>query len=370
MKIAQIITNLELGGAQKATISLTKWLINRGYDVFLVTSAQGFLFAPVSQQLKNNLYCIKYLVRPINPVFDFIAFIRLYLFLKYYKPDIVHTHTSKAGIIGRWAAKLAGVKKIIHTIHGFAFNQYQPFLLRYFYILAEKVTSYITDKLIAVAPEVKNKGLKHRIGKLRQYHLIPEIVDIPSIDKRETYQKNGKIKIGMVACLKPQKSPDTFLKAARILLKQRNDLIFFLVGDGPLRRKLENSIERSKLNGSFIIMGWREDAYQLMNQWDVVVLTSLWEGLPHVIVEAFSLGKPVIASAVDGIKDVIKDGINGLLFQPGNYRELADKMLTVLNDNALRKKLAEQAYFSYMNNKWLSSQECMSLIEKIYLAKL
>jgi glycosyltransferase involved in cell wall biosynthesis len=368
MKIIHIITHLELGGAQKTTLNMMKALKKSGYKVTLLSSRQGLLYQEAKKEFGKELRAIWSLRREINPVFDFISFFKIYFYLKENKFDIVHTHSSKAGILGRWAAKIAGVKKVFHTIHGFGFHESQFFLLRKFYVYLEKFTAGITTTLIAVAPEIVKKGLKNKIGKPHQYKVIPEIVFIPQSDKPEILSKyNPKIKIGMVACLKPQKAPLDFIKSARYLLKEQKNFEFTLIGDGHLRKKVEAYLRDNIFFNNFKLLGWRKDAYNLMKEWDIVVLTSRWEGLPHVIIEAMSLGKAIIATAVDGVKNIIRDKENGLLVSPQNPYQLAEKILLLANDDKLREKLSLNAYEDYKNNILFNPKVNLRKIEEIYI---
>lgn len=365
MKVLQIITELQLGGAQKATLNLAQWLKSKNYDLILISSARGILVQEAKHILGVRFKELKFLKRNINPIYDLIAFFSLYIFIKDNKFDIVHTHSSKAGILGRWAAYFCFYPKIIHTAHGFAFHDYQNWVVKRFYILFEKITAVISNKIIAVSEEVKAKGLKHKIGSTNKYAVVYELVDIKSYSTKLT-SKNKNFKIGMVGALKYQKAPQDFVKAAWILNKNRDDLKFLLVGNGKLKSDLEKLVKKYNLVNNFKFLGWRRDIEKIMSEFDILVLPSLFEGQPHVIIEALALGIPVVASDVDGIKDLIKDGENGFLVKPHSPYQIADKVNKLLNDKQLRAKVARNAQRYFFHEKKLDYLSNLDKIEQIY----
>src|SRR3989339_352800 len=204
LKVAHIITLLELGGAQENTLYTCEHLDSNKFDVLLICGKGGIL----DEKTKNiNTYFVKALIREINPISDLTAFINIYKILKKEKPDIIHTHSSKAGIIGRWAAYFAKVPKKIHTFHGFGFHDFQNFLVKNIYILTERITANITDHFIAVSYENIAKGLKNKIGSEEKYSMIRSGIKLQSyhlqIDIKKKKQELGitdeKV-VGMVAC--------------------------------------------------------------------------------------------------------------------------------------------------------------------------
>ncbi len=371
MKVLQVITNLELGGAQKATLNLSKWLLERGHDVIVVSSSRGFLYGKAKGIFGGRFKEVRFLKREVNPVYDLIAFFSLFIFILENKFDIVHTHTSKAGILGRWAAFFALRTKSIHTVHGFAFHDYQNWIVRHIFIILERVTAVVTDRIIVVSESIKNKGLKNRIASEDKYSIVYELVNVTNRSgsrfmlEEKSYQK-ASYRIGMIAALKPQKNPQDFVKLAVIMMKKRKNLEFLLVGDGVLKNRLNKMVEEYNIKENFKILGWREDAYDLMKSFDVLVLTSLFEGQPHVIIEAMSLGIPIVATRVDGIKDIIINGSNGFLFPPKKLYQMARCIEKILDNDELKKVLSSNARNYFREEKKMDYMLNLGKIESIY----
>ena len=245
---------------------------------------------------------------------------------------------------------MAGVPVIIYTIHGFPFYDKQNFIARRIYILIESLTARITDKLIAVCETDIAKGLSVGIGRKDKYILIREGVDIDTKAFKEHRINRVNLGIpedvplvGMVACLKAQKSPLDFVSAAALVKEVIPRANFVLVGDGPLRREVENLARELGLNGNFFILGWRDDAVGIISLTDMVVLTSLWEGLPIALLEAMHLDKPIVATRVDGIKELIRDGENGFLAEAGDYGNLAKGIVRLIENENLRSLFASRS---------------------------
>ncbi|MDP8253685.1 MAG: glycosyltransferase family 4 protein [Candidatus Kaelpia aquatica] len=364
MKILQIITHLEMGGAQKATLLLSQELISRGHDVVVLSSVRGGLLKEFREKLGPNFRSLCFLKRSVNPVFDLLAFFSLFIYIKEFNFDLVHTHSSKAGILGRWAAFFSSVKSV-HTVHGFAFHDYQNFILRHCSILIERVTALISDKIILVSEEVKKKALKNSIIITEERaEVIYELVKIPPVDP--IVKNKNFFTIGMVAPLKTQKRPEDFLKFVASLSRIRKDVRFVLVGDGKLRPKLEMIAKRYGILDKVEFKGWREDAYAIMQSFDIFVLTSIFEGQPHVIIEAMSLSIPVIATAVDGVKDLISQGENGFLVKPFKYNDIALLANRLLDDKVLRGSVGFRGYSYLKTEKRFDYIENISKIERLY----
>jgi len=371
-KVVHIITKLEFGGAQTSTLyTVEKLAEKKDYKVFLFTSP-GYLSKRAEKLHKVSLKYFPFR-REINPFWDIITFILLFRELKKIKPDIVHTHSSKAGILGRWAAYLSGVSLIYHTIHGFPFHNFQSIFLRSFYSFLERITAKITTRLIAITQEDIKKGLSVGIGESQKYILIRDGIDFGRFENIKI-EKEGKKKelgireekvVGTVACFKPQKNLKDFVKMAT-LIKVPNTA-FVIVGDGELRKALELEIKRSGLEERFYLLGWREDIEEVMCIFDVFVLTSLWEGLPKSLLEAFALGIPAVAYGVDGIKEMIKNGENGFLIPPKDVHILAERVKKLLVEGDLRRKMGVKAK-RIKNREEFDIKNMIEKIELLYMA--
>jgi glycosyltransferase involved in cell wall biosynthesis len=348
-KICYIITKLELGGAQKTALYVAKHINKNNFETFLITGMGGVLDKEVFG--KFRLYQLNNFIREINPIKDFRALLDIRDILKKEKPDIVHTHSSKAGILGRIAAKLAGVKTIVHTIHGYGFNDTQKWYVKCFYIYLEKFCSLFCHKLIAVSKEDIKKGVMLKIAKKDKFELIRAGIDInfyknfvSSEDFRKTLKiaKTDKI-VTTIGAFKPQKNLKDFIKVCNIVSELFKNSIFLVIGDGGLRGELENIIENLKLKNKIILLGWRTDIAEILKISDIFVLTSLWEGLPCAILEAMCCGKPVIANAVDGVKEIVSDNETGFLIEPYNCNMSAEKILYLLNNKTVCQRMGDKA---------------------------
>ncbi len=272
--------------------------------------------------------------------------------LRRFGPDIVHTHTPKAGIVGRWAAKLAGVPRIVHTYHGFGFSPQHPLWQRAFYVGLERASALITSQFVAVSDPNRVLGQSYGIFLREKCALIRPGVDfadfrIVASDKIKKkielgFAPSDKV-VGVVASFTPAKALHLFLEAAAIIAKEIPGVRFLMVGDGLLRPQLESQAERLGLRSALRMLGWRRDVPELVSTFDVFLLTSLWEGLPRSLVEAFLSGVPAVASQVDGIGEVIQEGRNGFLVPAGNAEAMAAAVIRLLKDESLRQTLGEQA---------------------------
>ncbi|MFH1397183.1 MAG: glycosyltransferase family 4 protein [Candidatus Omnitrophota bacterium] len=366
-----VITKLELGGAQKQLLSLIIGLDKSKYNIFLYTAKNGLLMDEATAIIDVTIIKSRCLERAINPFKDLFCIYDLYLYIQRNKIQLVHTHSSKAGILGRIAAVLAGVDKIIHTVHGWPFHDYQPVLLKSIYILLERFCSLFTDKLIVVSDYDMHKGLKNYIGKKAKYCLISYGIDYSEfkvIDisvRRELGINSADLVVGMVACFKPQKCPQDFIKLAFQITRAMPEVKFILVGDGILRKQVEYLISLYNLKKNVVLTGWRSDIPRILSTLDVFVLTSLWEGLPITVLEAISAFKPVIATDTGGIKEVIIEGKTGFLVSPHHLDEMSQKLAGLLKNKDLRNLIAGNA-FDFMNSRFSDNKIMVVKTQQLY----
>ncbi|MBM3255312.1 MAG: glycosyltransferase family 4 protein [Candidatus Omnitrophica bacterium] len=349
VNLLYMITKLELGGAQTQLLSLIRQLDQQRFRVFLLTATDGPLVSE-AQAIPGLIFKkSRHLGRPINPFKDLLALIEIRRFIKKNDIGIVHTHSSKAGIIGRWAARLAGAGVIIHTIHGWSFNDYQPTPIRLFFIWLERFTARFTDKLIVVSGYDKQKGLDNLIGIDSKYTLIRYGIDYSEfgLQEKSIREELGigpkDLLVGMIACFKPQKSPQDFIKLAFLVRQQMPLVKFILVGDGALRPDIERLIKRLGLKEQVILSGWRRDIPQILAALDIFVLTSLWEGLPIAALEAMASARPVVVTHTGGISEVITEGETGFLASPRDQRKLTQNLVALLKDKGLRVRIGTKA---------------------------
>lgn len=352
LRVLHLITRMDLGGAQQNTLYTCAHLDPKRFEVLAVAGEGGPLDEELRAALGDQARFLPSLKRELHPGYDLLAALQLIgLFLKE-KPDIVHTHSSKAGILGRLAAWAAGVPVIIHTFHGFGFHDYQHPFTKALYVAAERLAGKVSDRLIFVSRSNQSYAEKHALGDPRRYELIRSGVKLsefpaPLDDKG---RKKASLGLGMhkplvtsIGNLKPQKNPGDFIAAAGSVIAGGADARFLFVGDGPLRTKLEYQIIASGLHGKLALPGWRRDTAEILAASDIFVLTSLWEGLPRALVEAMRTGLPPVCYATDGVSDLIKDGENGFLIPPGNVSLMAEKISLLIKDEPLRLRLGTRA---------------------------
>ncbi|MDD5109034.1 MAG: glycosyltransferase family 4 protein [Candidatus Omnitrophica bacterium] len=346
INLLYIITKLELGGAQRQLLSLIAGLDKEKYRVFLFSAKEGLLAKEAELIPGLTLKKSRFLERPVNFIKDILVFIEICAFIKKNKIELVHTHSSKAGILGRFAARACKVTAIIHTVHGWSFNDYQPRILRNFYLFFEKLCAKFTGKIIVVSYSDREKGLNSSIGSQGQYVLIRYGInasEFAASDLRNQARQalginKDELAVGMVACFKPQKSPLDFVKIALAVKKEICGIKFIMVGDGQLRNKVSLLIKELGLQDKIILTGWRPDIAFILSALDIFILTSLWEGLPIAVLEAMAAGKPIIATDTGGISEVIENGKNGYLVKPQDNQAMQNRITELLRSRQKREE--------------------------------
>lgn len=351
-KVLTLITRLDLGGAQQVALETLKRLPAKQYERWLVAGVGGLL-DPEARQLKGvRVELWSSLKHRVSPFWDLVTLIKLVQFMRRLRPDLVHTHSSKAGFLGRMAARLAGVPRVIHTVHGWPFHPYQRPWTRWFYILLERAAVKWTSKMVAVSASTRRIGFEHGIGRPGQYTIIYPGTDLSgfaagnnrlraAIRKEFSFPQTAEL-IGMIACLKPQKKPSDFVRAAKRVIAVRPQARFLLIGDGVLRSKLEKEIKDEQLEGKLIMTGWRRDVDRLLAGMDIFALTSLWEGLPCVHAQAMASGVPIVATAVAGTQEAVIHRQTGLLVKPGDPKDMAKALLLLLSHPRMRTTMGLQ----------------------------
>jgi glycosyltransferase involved in cell wall biosynthesis len=349
--VLHAITRLIVGGAQENTLFTAALLDPARYRVDVLCGPQTGTEGSLIEEARGQgipLTISPDLLRQVSPLHDLRALTGLTRFIRESGYNIVHTHSSKAGILGRLAARRAGTPIIVHTVHGWSFHDYMPALTRRIYILLERWIARSTDALIVVAEADIEKGLRAGIGRREQYHLIRsaiplEAFDPTNIDRFAARQELGLPPeapvIGTIGRFSAQKNPLDWVRVAGIISRARPETRFLLVGDGPLRPQVEAALAQEGLADRAILTGLRRDAPRLLAAMDAFMLTSLWEGLPRTIPEAQAMSLPVVANRADGTVEAIQDGMNGFLCHPGDLQGMADRVLALLDDPLLRAEM-------------------------------
>ncbi|HET8946838.1 MAG TPA: glycosyltransferase family 4 protein [Candidatus Polarisedimenticolia bacterium] len=356
IRVAHVITRLELGGAQDNTLHTVAHL-RPPYDAHLLAGPGGILDVEARVRLGDALTFVPSLVHPIRPVRDLLAVRDLARAFRRLRPAIVHTHSSKAGIVGRAAARLAGVPVVVHSIHGFGFHDRQAAWLRRALIAAERIARPWTTHFVSVAGVHLARGTALGIVDPERASVVRSGVHLGALaaaaDRAARsgtaalraglgFPAQGPI-VGMVACLKPQKAPLDFVEAAARVASRRPDATFVMVGDGPLRAAVEARARALGLDGRLHLLGWRRDVPDLLPAFDVVTLTSLWEGLPRVVPEAIAAGRPLVVTAVDGAAELLRHEEHALLVPPSDPGAVAGQILRLLEEPALARRLVGSA---------------------------
>jgi glycosyltransferase involved in cell wall biosynthesis len=317
------------------------------------TGPEGSLFEEAGK-LGVQPQVLPDLVREIRPARDLRAFVELRRRFREADGspafDIVHTHSSKAGILGRLAARWAGIPIVVHTVHGWGFGDHQPAPVRRFYVELERFCARRTDALITVATQDRDAGLAAGIGTPERYHLIRSGIELERFGRlagcaaREALRESFGIPrealvVGNVGRLSEQKAPLDLLRTFAEVLRGRPESWLILVGDGPLRPEVERAALRLGVQGRTILAGLRRDVPEILSTFDVFVSSARWEGLPRTLPQAMAAGLPVVATEVGGVGDAIRDGENGFLVPPGNPGALAQCVLRLLEAPALRERM-------------------------------
>lgn len=324
IKIA-IVVEAVLGGIRQHVYDITCGLDKEKYEIFFIYSdlRADDTFFKQFEELKQHAVLIECneMQREIG-LYDIKAYKKLVKIFKEIKPDIVHCHSSKAGIVGRLAAKRCGVKKIIYTPNAYAFQSPDiSYFKKRIYILAERfLARYACDVTINVSKGEMNEALEYKINKPEKFTLIyngiPE-VEIPSKDelRKRLGLSSEKKYVGFTGRCAKQKDPFTFLEIAKRVVSQKKDVEFIYVGDGDLQDSMQTWIDKEGLTSKVHMFGFRNDASEIVGTLDIYLSTALYEGLPYSMIEAMRAGVPIIATDTVGNNELVFEGRNGMMFQ-------------------------------------------------------
>jgi len=369
-----------IGGAQENTLSTVCGLKKRGHNICIISGPSKGPEGSMENDIKNqniNLIIVKQLIRNVSLWHDTIAFFRLGIIFRKNRYDIIHTHSAKAGFLGRIAAKIFSRKsKVVHTFHGSSFHKYQPPLIRYLYFLSEKLAGFCTDYFISVSSVILEKHIKTGIVKNKKCSIVRSGFQIEPYKKcgtlrekmRSYFHINEKdILIGMIGRLFPNKGQEYLLRVFVNISKDYPFIHLVLVGDGILRKAFETYVEINRVKNRVYFTGLvkPQDIPAYAAAMDIGVHTSLREGLPRAVVQMLAAGNPVIAFDIDGTREVIKNGINGFIVPAKDEISLEGKLRYLIENPDARKQMGQQG--KKMALEEFSIENMVAKIEEIYL---
>jgi glycosyltransferase involved in cell wall biosynthesis len=351
-RVLHLITRLELGGAQQNTLYCVGHHDRDRFDVELIAGRGSRLDDEARAIPDAKVQLVPWLKHAISPPLDLLAVLKLRNYFRRAEIDLVHTHSSKAGILGRLAAKLASVPAVVHTVHGWSFNATQSVARRKLYTSFERMVAPMTDRILVVAAHHIDVGLRAGIGRSSQYEVVRSGIDrelyrAPTkprdVLRRELGYGSGDFVVGTIANMKPQKAPVDFAATAATAYALNPSMRFFFAGDGEQMPDVRRRVEADGLQGAVKLLGWRDDVPDLLHVMDAFLLTSRFEGLPRAVLQAMAAGRPVVATEVDGTPEVVETGVTGLLARSGDTAALAAHLDRLARDSTLRTALTEKA---------------------------
>lgn len=356
MRVTHIITRLIVGGAQENTVASVFGLRERhAVDTTLISGPtlgpEGSL-EPQFEEFPQLLTIVPELIRPVDPVSDWQALNHLTRILRAQQPDIVHTHSGKAGVLGRLAARRAGVPVIIHTVHGPSFGRFQGAAANFVFRAAERLAARATTHFVTVADAMRDQYLAAGIGRPEQYTRVfsgfplqPYLASVNNLEMRKRVGVDAEdFVIGKIARLFDLKGHADLIAIAPALVDECPNIRFLLVGDGPLRDQLEEQVSKLDLDDHFIFAGLvaPHEVPRYVGVMNVLAHLSLREGLPRALPQAMAAGRPVVAYDCDGAREVCLDDETGYLLKPGDREGLKDRLLRLADDPTLCERLGKR----------------------------
>lgn len=353
MHICHVITRLIIGGAQENTLLTCRGLVERGRRVTLIagpqTGPEGSLWDAASK-IGCDLITVKPLCRALRPLADLRALHQLRSIFERIRPDVVHTHSSKAGILGRVAAARAGVPVIVHTIHGMSFNRTQPAIVRTFYRSLERRAARHTSLFVTVADAMIDQAIAARLAPRDRFVTVRSGMETdrfaPQVNLRERFRgqwgvADDEVVVGTIARLFVDKGYEDIIKAMPAAIARRPKLKFVWIGDGNRRARYERQLDRMGLRDRVRMVGLIEpdEVASHINGFDIVLHASRWEGLPRAVVQGLLTEIPAISFDNDGAPEVVIPGETGILVPCGDTRRLSDAIVTLASDETLRDAL-------------------------------
>lgn len=341
------------GGVERYLQTLFKYSDKEQVENILVCS-QNYDYKKM-KSLADRVIVLK-MAHQINPSSDIKVEKALRRIIKQLKPDIVYAHSSKAGALAR-IADLGLKNKVIYNPHGWAFNMQQSAKKKEMYKWVEKISAHFCDKIVCISDAERESALREKICKPSKLQVIYNGIDLEEIEKAASMSRaqlgipEDAFVVGMVGRLSKQKAPDTFVKAAKLIKEKIPNAFFLMVGDGELRGQIEGLINQYDLGSSFLITGWVDNPTAYMKIMDIGMLLSRWEGFGLVLPEYMACGVPIVATNVDAIPNIIKDGVNGMLINKDSFVGVQKVCTGLKNDTELKDRIIASAK-SMVRNKF------------------
>lgn len=368
------IAQSQIGGVAEYLKMLIKYIDKYKFDIYLLASREYESERENFEKLGCKLTTIE-MKREISLRYDIKSVVNIRHYIKEIKPDIIHLHSSKAGVLGRMASVFFDIP-IVYNAHGWAFDMDVSKKKKFMYVYAEKILGRLTDSIVNISDHEKSSQEKHKIKPKKFTKVIYNGIDlerysikydIAKIKQQLNIPINAFV-IGMVARISAQKSPESFVEIARQLKRKVDNCYFIMVGDGELRDRVQGLVSQYGLKDSFLITGWTDSVPKYISIFDVGLLTSKWEGFGLVLAEYMACKKPVVAFKSGGISDVVQNNYNGLLFDFGDISGFCTGIIKIKNNTKLKKMLVNNGYESV--NKRFNVKRVAVEHEKLYLSLL
>lgn len=346
-----MIARLNMGGPALHVAYLSAGLAERGYETTLVAGSlargEGSM-AYVAEGLGVEVVRLDALSREISPIRDALSILRLARLIREQRPRILHTHTAKAGTVGRLAALLAGDARpevVVHTFHGHVLRGYFGPLKSGAFRLLERLLARMTTRLIAVSPQVRDDLVALGVAPPEKFSVVRLGIEL---DERLETAEGGadararlgigpeRFVVGWVGRMTGVKRTDDVLEALRLLRERGVDAVLLMVGDGPDREHVEQRASELGIVRHCLFLGYQEDVSGWYRAFDAMILPSANEGTPVVVIEALAAGCPVVATSVGGVPDVVREGVDGFLVPMGDTEALAERLTRLAEDPELR----------------------------------
>jgi glycosyltransferase involved in cell wall biosynthesis len=378
VRVLHIITTFSVGGATENTLLSVEGLRRHGYDAWILSgspnASEGDLFA-MAEANGVRVELLPSLVRNIHPWNDLVAFLALIRILRRERVDIVHTHSSKAGVLGRLAAFIARTPLVVHTIHGLPFHDYQPRWIYHVFRLAEVVCTAVSDRVITVTDTIREKALKAGVGRREQYVTVRSGFEVQTFEEAATRASTVRtafglqptdVVVGKVARFSALKGHQYLLDAIPEVLQAVPQAKFLFIGGGELEDAFKEQARSRGIDKVTVFAGLQpvERMAECLAAIDVVVHTSLLEGLARVLPQALAVGRPVVSFDIDGAHEVVIPGRTGQLVDPRRPGQLAGILVQLLTNPEQRRAMGK-AGAELVRSQW-TTEAMVAGIDDVY----